>query len=318
MLDIEQIKRVEKLMSQLKALKATLMSEKKAENATSLAVSESSSENSSFVKTADFDQLKTLLDSPSWPHAVDEDLICDEDSETDKEYRAEGMLNLIIEESVKDKKFLDLGCGEGHVVIQAAKIANISVGFDIQTSGVFDWELQNNKMLLTTNWDKVIENGPYDVILIYDVVDHINNQQERIDLLTKAKEVKTNNGKIYLRTHPFCSRHGGHLYRTLNKAYAHLVFTPQELESLGHPLQEKFYNAIHPRINYDSLFKSAGLQKISDSISFDPIEPFFIKTPKISARIKRHWQNSHDVPLKTGKDFPKYQTDMSFIDFVLK
>jgi len=56
-------------------------------------------------------ELVNLLNSKAWPHAVDPALICDISSEQDKEDRAEGILDLIIDIHLENLKFLDFGCG---------------------------------------------------------------------------------------------------------------------------------------------------------------------------------------------------------------
>jgi hypothetical protein len=64
----------------------------------------------------DTELLEPLLKSDQWPQAVNEYLICDLNSEDDKDARAQGIIAAMIDPDLTGKKFLDFGCGEGHVV----------------------------------------------------------------------------------------------------------------------------------------------------------------------------------------------------------
>src|SRR5207249_2471927 len=162
-------------------------------------------------------------------------LICDITSDQDKEDRAEGILDLIIDVHLENLKFLDFGCGEGHVVNRCrTQKPRMAVGFDIKK--IERWEKWNktSNVYFTDDWDEAKRLGPYNIILMYDVIDHmLMSEQELIDRLKEVKESLAVNGRVYLRAHPWCSRHGTHLYYKLNKAFAHLVFTDEELKSLG-------------------------------------------------------------------------------------
>ncbi len=172
----------------------------------------------------DFSQLQDLLKSDKWPEAVLEFQIADDTSEEDKTDRAEGIIDILIEESLEGKRFLDFGCGEGHSVkYSSEENASVSVGYDIKSTGKLPWE-QDGKFLLTTEFEKVLDKGPFDIVLIYDVLDHA---EDPMDVLLKASSVLSPTGTIYLRCHPFSSRHGGHCYRKLNKAFVHLVFSEE-------------------------------------------------------------------------------------------
>lgn len=262
-------------------------------------------------------ELINLLNSKEWPAAVDPTLICDITSDQDKEDRAEGILDLIIDAHLENLKFLDFGCGEGHVV-NKSKIQNprMSVGYDIVKSEKWEkWEKTPNSMF-TDDWSSVKSAGPYNVILMYDVLDHMTGSiDEVVSKLKDVKSVLAPNGKIYVRTHPWCSRHGTHLYHKLNKAYVHLVFSNEELESLGHK-QQQVRPIIHPMAEYEGMFTKAGLKVISKQQIKEAVEGFFIKNPTIALRIKKNYSNSPDSSLRNGA-FPTFQLEQQFIDYVL-
>lgn len=262
------------------------------------------------VESNDFEALKDLLNSTDWPEAVLDFQIVDENSEEEKMDRAEGIIDLLVEEGLKDKKILDFGCGEGHAVKHASKQeTKCSVGFDIIRSEKLKllWENEEENYLLTTNLEKVKEKGLYDVIIIYDVLDHCDNP---VDVLNEAKSLLNDNGTIYLRCHPWCSRHGGHLYRKINKAFIHVVFSDDELKELGLE-PEKMIKVKLPMKTYEDYIKASGLKIESKDIETQDVEDFFEKTPEMCDRLKQV------MNIDNGKTFPKHQLSQCFHDYIL-
>jgi 2-polyprenyl-3-methyl-5-hydroxy-6-metoxy-1,4-benzoquinol methylase len=257
-----------------------------------------------------FEELKILLASDEWPEAVLDFQIVNQDSEEEKMDRAEGIVDILVQEEIQDKKFLDFGCGEGHMVKYASKDSAIAVGYDIAKpeKSKFNWEEKEDKFLLTTDFEKVKEEGPYDVIMIYDVIDHAEG--DPVDILIKAKSVLSIGGKIYMRTHPWSSRHGGHLYRKINKAFVHLVFTQEELELMGYTFEEKHTKVIFPIATYAGYIEKAKLKKKGEpDIEHQTPEDFFKNSNVVSSRLKKLTPN--------GKDFPEFQMSQCFHDYVL-
>ena len=183
------------------------------------------------INQDDFQDLVYALNSDVWPEAANQFLICDPDVEEDKILRGNGILDLMIGEEIQNLKFLDFGCGEGYSV-QSPKEKNTSlaVGYDIKQFQ--NWEKDTSeKINFSTNWDTVKQYGPYDVILCFDVIDHAIQETPQ-ELIQKMKSVLSPTGKIYLRAHPWTSRHANHFYHKLNKAYIHLVFSDAELKQI--------------------------------------------------------------------------------------
>lgn len=257
----------------------------------------------------EFGILKGLLDSDEWPQAVPEVQISDENSETDKMERAEGISDMLLPPFF-GKKFLDFGCGEGHVSKHAAKEASFSAGYDLVKSGEFGWEEKNQNLLLTSDFEKIKAEGPYDMILIYDVIDHCENPS---DLLSNAKSVLSDEGKIYLRCHPWCGRHGGHAYRVANKAFAHLVFSKDELSFFG--IKSEFnIKSFSPIETYNKFIEEAGLQRDSEpETDTHEVEDFFTQNPLVKSRILKAFGISEWLPER-----PVFQMSQSFVDYVLK
>jgi 2-polyprenyl-3-methyl-5-hydroxy-6-metoxy-1,4-benzoquinol methylase len=259
---------------------------------------------------ASFEQLKKALESDQWPEAVNPNLICDPTSETDKNERGRGIIELMIEEELKGLKVLDFGCGEGHCAFLATEYGvEKAVGFDIQSQAAWSKFPTSENLTFTTNFQEVSENGPYDIILLFDVIDHVKGA-EPAKVLAQAKDLLTDGGKIYMRCHPFLSRHATHLYHDLNKAYIHLVFTEEELKQIvpNARFVEDSIRVLYPLKTYGDFTRDAKLKSVNRRDVTEKVEPFF-KIPKIAERIIQH----------SGMDqFPEFQMSLQFVDFVLK
>jgi len=262
----------------------------------------------------EFDALLKLLNSEEWPNAVFDVQIADENSEADKKERAEGIADILLP-PLENKKFLDFGCGEGHVAKYAANSAALSIGYETEKNpnSQLEWESKNDNLLLTTDFERVKSEGPYEIVLIYDVLDHTRNESMS-QLLGRVKSVLSDEGKIYLRCHPWTSRHGGHAYRKINKAFVHLVFSEEELKEMG--LELEFNNKVlYPLGTYSKAIEDAGLVKIDgEEIDFQDVEPLFSENLVIKKRLLqlygiREWGDE-------GK--PAFQMSQCFVDYVLK
>lgn len=256
-----------------------------------------------------FEALKQALLSDRWPEAVNPHLICSPESVADKQERGRGILELNIQEDMQNSRFLDFGCGEGYCAMLSTDYGTtMSVGYDIKPNNTWSGFAQKPNLLLTSDFSAVRANGPYDTILIFDVLDHVI-AQDPSTLLSMAREVLTDKGKIYMRTHPFTSRHATHLYHELNKAYVHLVFTPQELKLIlpESKYEEPNIGVTTPIVTYESYIKAAGLKIQHRRDIVEKLEPFF-KIPKIAERIIKHTNRS---------DFPSFQLTVQFLDYLL-
>ena len=93
----------------------------------------------------------------------------------------------------------------------------------------------------------------------------------------------------------------------MNKAYAHLVFTEDELKQLTDHTPEANIKVTYPLKTYAEFFKEAGLKIVYDRKTTQEVEAFF-KAPKIAERIIKN----------TGmSSFPEFQMSLGFIDYVL-
>jgi hypothetical protein len=149
---------------------------------------------------------------------------------------------------------------------------------------------------------------------VNDVLDHTKNPLEELKKIHSIKTPQT--GKVLLRIHPWTSRHGTHLYKKLNKAYLHLVFSEEELYSMG--LEDNYtIKLIDPVSAYKKMFKEVGFSVLKEDITTQPIEMFFTHTEEILRRIKSRWKNSTIPELAAGTIFPREILEIQFIDYVL-
>jgi len=134
------------------------------------------------------------------------------------------------------------------------------------------------------------------------------------------KGVMKKNTIIHVRFHPFCSRHGGHLYQWTNKAFIHLVFTEDELKEMGAP-EDVFpkQKVIHPKWSYDMWVKDAGLRVANRDHIKTPMEGLFKNNKDLKTRIHKHWLGkSFDPKVRNGKVFPEIPLSIDFMDYQIK
>lgn len=281
------------------------------ESASDLEVN-STIQSSNSKESDEFRLMKSLVHSDDWPEAVFSLQIADENSESDKAERAEGIADILLP-PFSGKKFLDFGCGEGHVAKYVSGEASVSVGYDItkSISSKFDWENKEEKFLLTTDFNNVVSEGPYDIVMIYDVLDH--SSESPSEVLAKAKSVLAEDGRIYLRCHPWTGRHGGHAYRKINKAFVHLAFSEEELDHLGVKLEHN-RKILFPIGTYNKAIDEAGLVRESEpEVDTQEVESFFEENPLVKSRILAAFGLDEWTAEK-----PVFQMSQCFLDYVLK
>lgn len=223
--------------------------------------------------TRDLDKkLRMLLHSDKWPLAVEKHRLCDINSDADKLARANAILDQVVDVSVAGKRFLDFGCGEGHVPFASIGLgAEVAVGYDLLRQG---WGQFPNipSLILTSELAVADEYAPFDIILIHDVLDHC---LDPIETLEEAKQFLADDGRICVKCHPWCSRHGGHNYHGINRAYAQLFFPEGEGQRVMRPFEE-----------YREWFAQAGLEIRYERPSYGEIPKFFQMSNYLSDKLK--------------------------------
>jgi SAM-dependent methyltransferase len=247
-------------------------------------------------------EIRMLLDAPAWPIAVDSQAICDDNTKV--EVRANSILDLLVGEHMKNKRFLDFGCGSGHTVIQAKKReTKLALGYDI--------DLSNCKFStsdFTNNFAEVRKKAPFDIILLHDVLDHAA-QIDPIAIMRQVKEVIAPNGRVYVRNHPWSSRHGGHLYLQKNRAFMHLIFDTVELSRIGGFSPEFNVGVVTPLETYRFWFAESGFNIITEIPIKDKVEDFFLNPSIVNDRLKKHF---------TQPEVMINHLEISFIEYVLE
>ena len=225
-----------------------------------------------------------------WPKSVSDDLICNHLVEGQKVQRASDILDIIVVYGIKDK-FLDFGCGDNYSLNEAKKRgASLVVGYDIKEyPGVCN------------DWEQVKKQGPYETVLLYDVLDHC---EEPNKVMQKVAEVTTEESKIYVTTHPWLSRHGGHSYTKINKAFVHLFSTETN---------EIYCNRVLSNFGtYQKIFNDNDLFISEYNIRSDKVDNYFLTNPDALKHLK-------ELAVKLKWSFPQLIWTMrhSFYDFIL-
>jgi 2-polyprenyl-3-methyl-5-hydroxy-6-metoxy-1,4-benzoquinol methylase len=244
--------------------------------------------------------------SPDWPKAVHDKMIIKKDNKPDQKFRALQIVNHV-REIFNDKKVLDFGCGSGYVAAEAAHVAALSVGYDIH-----DIELaseQTDELIFTNDIGQVTNKAPYDIIILYDVLDHVVSASP-VDIMNIVKGLIARDGTIFVRTHPWTSRTGGHAYETHNKAYIHMALTADELAAENIKLEPNL-KIVRPMAAYESWFATARLETISKKSKHDPVDSFF-SDDIINRIIKINWDGKMDP------DTARKIMSNQFIDYKLK
>jgi 2-polyprenyl-3-methyl-5-hydroxy-6-metoxy-1,4-benzoquinol methylase len=211
-----------------------------------------------------------LIDGPDWPEAIDGFSLCSHENDEDKMIRAEGIIDSIIETNLKDARFLDFGCGEGHIArCVLDRGAALSVGYDIKPISL----TSASPRLRFVNYIAELEPKGFDVILMYDVLDHCDDP---VSVLMLVGQLLAPGGTVYASCHPWTSKHGGHYYRQYNKAYAHLVLDEAESHARG-IRPEHVMKWLNPLSSYRQWFTLSGFSIKNEEIISEPLDRFFVE-----------------------------------------
>ena len=174
--------------------------------------------------------IDALMGIDCWPTAIQQFQVDALPTEADHVNRANAILDSTLGTSVEGATFLDYGCGDGYLASQMALRGVVSTtGYDIIPSEVWQ-KLGNEKVNYTCDVNSLPPKG-YDLIFLYDVLDHASDP---IGVLSHVKYLAAPGATIYVRCHPWTSKHASHLPKFgNNRAYIHLFLTYEELVERG-------------------------------------------------------------------------------------
>lgn len=238
-----------------------------------------------------------------WPEAVPSQII--NVSEQDQISRANAVLDMMLDRSVENMTFLDFGCGEGWMAheILSRGVAK-SFGYDIVEHELWS---KHKGAKYTTEINDLPKNY-FDIIMLYDVLDHVNDP---INVMKTVRNCLKQNGSVYVRCHPWTSRHATHLFKKgINKAYWHLFLTQSEIAAdLKEPVIFTRME-IDPIQAYHWWFNEFEIKKevmIKESVS----EFFFVPA------FKELLAGEQEIPLEEIGNFLSLM-EVQFVDYFLK
>ena len=163
-----------------------------------------------------------LLGIKEWPEAVPPRMATTTLKKEDQINRANSVLDMMIDRPLEKLDFLDFGCGEGWITQQASKRGvQTATGYDVRPEPIWS----QLKGTFTTKYED-LKPTSYDAVFLYDVLDHC---EDPMDVMDKIYRVSRPDAKIYVRCHPWTSKHANHIYKFgLNKAYIHLFLNWHE------------------------------------------------------------------------------------------
>ena len=208
-----------------------------------------------------------------WPDAVAEHMIVkesDEDTLRLKAIQVQGAIGV----NPVGIKVLDFGSGTGHIAAQYAK-DSITYAYDInKKAAIYNDSNKDYQPITSDQWDGFSKEnyGQLDLIILYDVLDHIVGATT-IDVLSSLRKLLAPSGNIFIRCHPWTSRTGGHLYMQHNKAFLHLALTPEELLANGLRCEPNI-KTNKPLAAYEHIINKAGLKTVSKKVHTNPIESY--------------------------------------------
>jgi SAM-dependent methyltransferase len=248
--------------------------------------------------------ISDLMAIDCWPEAVPAFLVAKDASTEDQVNRANAVLDMMLDKNVEGTNFLDFGCGEGWIAQEALKRGVVeSVGYDKEKHETW----AKLKGVKTTNDYASLKRGHFDVVMLYDVLDHAHDPME---VMAQVKHVLKKDGSVYVRCHPWTSKHATHLYKQgVNKAYLHLFLRNLEIGDMINAdvmftREEK--NAMEA---YHWWFNNYEIKK--ERFVREPVGEFFFVPA-----FKELLANEQQIPVSEIDNFLKLM-EVQFIDYVL-
>ncbi len=125
-------------------------------------------------------------------------------------------------ENLKNKKILDLGCGQGGATNALADCSALCIGLDLGNKFI---KLNNKANFTQANAHHIpFKDDSFDIIIMQDILEHVKGTEQ---MLKEAKRVLKDKGTIYATFPPFYFPYAGHLWNLTSKIkyvpFAHLL-----------------------------------------------------------------------------------------------
>jgi 2-polyprenyl-3-methyl-5-hydroxy-6-metoxy-1,4-benzoquinol methylase len=247
----------------------------------------------------EFSTIRKMAEGDQWPQAV-ENIVRDENYQRAK---AAAIIDMVVIEPITGKRVLDYGCGSGYLTNAIKERgASLAVGYDVKAS-----EHREPSKVFTKDKLVVANNAPYDFIIVYDVLDHC---EDPITVLKHIEDLCLPHTKVFIRNHPFCSRHGKHMFTTMNKAFLHMFFDDMELVRLCGNSGEFTRPVLRPLFEYRAWLAQSNFNVELETASTTPIEQYFLKPENYLLRDK--------ILARYENDDPTRHMQIDFVDYVLR
>jgi hypothetical protein len=141
-------------------------------------------------------------------------------------------------------------------------------------------------------------------VVINDIIDHLEKPVYWLKQL--ADLINPDSGRIFIRCHPYTSKNGTHLGEQMNKAFLHLVFSDDELATLG--ITNKYTMKILDFSNsYQRFFEEAGLKIVRENIKKCSVDSIFLTDSRITGRIKKNVDIQDNITNFLEVDYIDYE-----------
>lgn len=244
--------------------------------------------------------VQKLMEIDCWPEAMPS-ILTVTPSEKDQKNRASAVMDMVLDRSLEQLHFLDFGCGEGWITQEALKRgAATATGFDLVKNE--RWSKLTGPHFIHEASE--VRTGFYDVVLLYDVLDHCQNP---VEVMEKVRASLTKTGVVYVRCHPWTARHVTHLYKQgLNKAFIHLFLDWDEIREIIR--QDPMFTRIEkaPLDAYRWWFKDFRI--IKERLVKEPVHEFF-QVDSFKELLAKEQQVDAEQLLQN--------MEIQFVDFVL-
>ena len=244
--------------------------------------------------------IQDLMDIDCWPEAVPHFLVAST-TDKDQKHRATSVMDMVLDRAIEGANFLDFGCGEGWTTLEAKKRGANAIGYDLISSP--KWNDMNGPKFVTSLDDV---GSDFDVVMLYDVLDHCMEPEE---LMSSIQSRLKKTGVVYVRCHPWTSRHATHLFKQgLNKAYMHMFLSWDEIYELTK--QKPMFTRVEkdPIQAYRWWFKNFKIVK--ERMTKEPVSDFF-KHPDFKTLL------TNEQNLLNVDEFLKLM-EIQFVDFILQ